>query len=114
MQCPSCHHRIGMLFGMVFTLGLSRKKYKHCPYCGIRIYRLVNPTWEYYKLISFIVGWIGVFLFLLAVIFGRQVGYETALFICFWFWLLIILVFLLIIFGNFGIIILKKILKAPF
>ncbi len=71
----------------------------------------MNPTWEYFKLVSFVVGWFGVFLFLLAIIFGRHVGYETALLICFWFWIMIVLVFLVIVLGNIGIVFLQRILK---
>jgi hypothetical protein len=69
----------------------------------------MNPTWEYFKLVSFVVAWFGVFL--LAIIFGRQVGYETALLVCFWFWLMIVLVFIVIIVGNLGLIFLKRIFK---
>ncbi len=111
MQCPSCFHHIGMLPSIRLTISLLRKKYKQCPYCRIRIYRPINPTWEYFKLITFVVTWFGVFLFLLAVIFGRQVGYETALIICFWFWLMIVMVFLVIVLGNLGMIFVQRIFK---
>ena len=111
MKCLACHHRNGFLSSVILIISLLHKQYRQCPHCGINIYRQVNPTWEYFKLISFVVGWFGVLLFLLAVIFGRHVGYESALRICFGFWIMIILVFMLIVLGNLGLVFLQRIMR---
>ena len=46
MQCPVCHHHIGMLPSALLTISLLLKKYKQRPYCGTNIYRPAIPTWE--------------------------------------------------------------------
>jgi DNA-directed RNA polymerase subunit RPC12/RpoP len=88
MKCPSCDSKIGMMKWGKFTVGLALRKAMPCPYCNANIYRLTNPTWEYFKLIIFVTFWIGFVLFLIALIFGRVLGYDSALIICFWFWIL--------------------------
>jgi hypothetical protein len=108
MKCPTCNANIDCLKRVELGASMLFRKFKQCPHCGVTIYRQNNPTWEYFKLIIFINVWFGVFLFLLAVIFGRQVGYKTALIICFWFWVLVVLVFLLIFVGNLTVIFLQK------
>jgi len=108
MKCPSCNLNIGVIKSAKFTISLALKKFKQCPHCGVTIYHQTNPTWEYFKLINFVIFWFGLFLFLLAIIFGRQVGYETALIVCFWLWAIVILVFTLIILGNLVVIFLHK------
>jgi len=90
MKCPSCNLNIGVIKSAKFTISLALRKSKPCPHCDATIYQQTNPTWEYFKLINFIIFWFGLFLFLLAMIFGGQVGYETALIICFWLWIIVI------------------------
>ena len=104
MKCPLCKSKIGMIKCSKFIIGLVFKKAMSCPYCDANIYRLTNPTWEYFKLIIFVIFWFGIFLFLLAMIFGRQVGYKSALIVCFWFWIIVITVISLIILCNLAII----------
>ena len=104
MKCPSCNSKIGMMKSSKFITGLALRKAMPCPYCDTNIYRLTNPTWEYFKLIIFVTFWFGLFLFLLAMIFGRQVGYETAWIVCFWLWIIVIVVFSSIILCNLAII----------
>ena len=100
MKCPSCKSKIGMIKCSKFTIGLALRKAMPCPYCGTNIYKLANPTWEYFKLIIFVIFWFGIFLFLLAIIFGGQVGYESALIVCFWLWIIVIIVISSIILLN--------------
>ena len=109
MKCPSCNLNIGVIKSAKFTISLALRKSKPCPHCNATIYRQTNPTWEYFKLIIFVICWFGLFLFLLAMIFGSQVGYETALIICFWFWVFVITVLTIIILCNLTIIFLYKI-----
>lgn len=109
MKCPSCNLNIGVIKSAKFTISLALRKSKPCPHCNATIYQQTNPTWEYFKLIIFVIFWFGLFLFLLAMIFGRQVGHETALIICFWFWIIVIIVFTLIILCNLAVIFLHKI-----
>jgi len=107
MKCPSCNLNIGVIKSAKFTISLALRKTKPCPHCNATIYQQTNPTWEYFKLIIFVIFWFGLFLFLLAMIFGRQVGHETALIICFW--IIVIIVFTLIILYNLAVIFLHKI-----
>jgi len=109
MKCPTCNVNMGFLKSVELNANMLFRKFKQCPHCGVTIYRQTNPTWEYFKLISFVNIWFGVFLFLLAIIFGRQVGYKAALIICSWFWVLVVLVFLLILVGNIAVIFLQKV-----
>ena len=109
MKCPSCKSKIGMIKCNKFIIGLAFRKAMPCPYCGTDIFKLTNPTWEYFKLIIFVIFWFGIFLFLLAMIFGRQVGYESALIVCFWFWIIVIIIISSIILCNLAIIFFYKI-----
>jgi hypothetical protein len=109
MKCPSCDSKIGMIKWGKFTMGLALRKAMPCPYCNAKIYRLNNPTWEYFKLIIFVTFWIGFVLFLIALIFGRALGYDWALMICFWFWILAVLIFTSIVLFNLAVILLHKI-----
>jgi hypothetical protein len=43
-----------------------------------------NPTWDYFRLLLFVVFLTEVLLFFLALIFGRLLGYDTTFRICFW------------------------------
>lgn len=60
-----------------------------------------RPTREYIKLLLFIVGWIELFLFIVAALFGRVLGFKITFLICFWIGVIIIAVFLSIILMNF-------------
>jgi len=108
MKCTSCNLNIGVLKSAQFTINLALRKSNQCPHCGVTIYHQTNPTLEYFKLILFVIFWFGSFLFLLAIIFGRQVGYETALIICFYFWAIVILIIALIVLCNLAAIFLHK------
>ena len=59
-----------------------------------------KPNWDYFELIIFILVWLGLFLFCIALLFGHHVGYWRAISICFWYWIFILIVFLLIIALN--------------
>ena len=109
MKCPSCKSKIGMIKNSKFIIGLAFRKAMPCPYCNANIYKLTNPTWEYFKLIIFVIFWFGILLFLLAIIFGGQVGYESALVVCFWFWIIVIIVISSIILCNLTIILFYRI-----
>ena len=109
MKCPSCNLNIGVIKSFKFTISLALRKSKPCPHCNATIYQQTNPTWEYFKLIIFVIFWFGIFLFLLAMIFGRQVGYESALIVCFWFWIIVIIIISSIILCNLAIICFYKI-----
>jgi hypothetical protein len=109
MKCTACKSKIGMIKSGMFTIGLALRKAMSCPYCKTTIYRLENPTWEYFKLIIFVIFWFGLVLFLIAVIFGRVLGYKSALTICFWFWILVVIIFTSLILSNLAVIFSHKI-----
>jgi len=70
-----------------------------------------NPTWEYFKLILFVIGWIELFLFFISVLWGRILGYQLIFMICFWIGVIIGIVFLSIILFNLLMIGLQKLFK---
>jgi len=70
-----------------------------------------KPTWDYFELLLFILGWLGLFLFLIALIFGRHVGFISALKVSLGYWIFIFIVFLFIIILNLSYLLLKKIHK---
>ena len=70
-----------------------------------------KPTWDYFELLLFIVGWLGLFLFLVALIFAQHIGIFTALKVSLGYWLFIIIVFLSIILLNLLYILIKKSLR---
>ena len=109
MECPSCNSKIGMIKSGKFMTGLALRKAMPCPYCNTTIYMLTKPTWEYFKLIIFVTCWFGLVLFLIAIIFGRALGYESAFTICFWFWILVVIIFTSIILSNLAVIFSHKI-----
>ncbi len=59
-----------------------------------------TPTWDYFELLLFILGWLGLFLFLIALIFAHHVGLISALKVSFGYWVFIIIIFISIIFIN--------------
>jgi hypothetical protein len=67
-----------------------------------------NPTWEYFKLLVFVIFLIELVLFLIAMIFGRLLGYELTLTACFWFGLIVAACFALIISANLTVIFFSK------
>ena len=67
-----------------------------------------KPTWDYFELLIFIIGWIGLFLFLIAVIFAHHLGFITALKVSLGYWLFIILIFISIVFLNLLFILMRK------
>ena len=59
-----------------------------------------SPTWQHVKLVLFALGLMELFLFFLAVIFGREVGYAAAFRTCAWFGVIIIVIFAFIMSIN--------------
>jgi high-affinity Fe2+/Pb2+ permease len=59
-----------------------------------------SPTWQHVKLVLFALGLMELFLFFLAVIFGREVGYAAAFRACAWFGAIIIVIFAFIMLIN--------------
>ena len=109
MECSSCNSKIGMIKSGTFMIGLALRKAMPCPYSNTTIYKLTKPTWEYFKSIIFVTFWFGLVLFLIAIIFGRVLGYESALTICFWFWILVVIIFTSTILSNLAVIFSHKI-----
>jgi len=101
--------KIGIIKNAKFIIRHALKKATPCPYCNINIYKQINPTWEYLKLIFFSVFLIGLIFFLLAIIFGKQVGFKSALVICFWFWIFAVGIIFSIILLNLASIFFNKI-----
>jgi hypothetical protein len=52
-----------------------------------------KPTWDYFELLLFILGWLGLFLFLIALIFAHHIGFFTALKVSLGYWIFIVIVF---------------------
>jgi hypothetical protein len=67
-----------------------------------------KPTWDYFELLLFILGWMGLFLFLIALIFAHHVGLISALKVSLGYWLFIITIFISIIIINLLYLLLKK------
>lgn len=108
MKCPSCSLKIGIINNVGFIIRLAVKKTALCPYCNINIYKQTNQTWEYFEQIFCVIFLGGFGLFLLTIIYSRQVGFKSALSICFWIWIVIVLVFFLIMLINLVLIIFNK------
>jgi len=70
-----------------------------------------KPTWDYFELLLFILGWLGLFLFLIALIFAHHVGFFSALQVSLGYWIFIIIIFIAIIILNLLYILLQKILQ---
>jgi len=108
MKCPACHAKIGFFRNVHFLITYTFKRVQTCPYCGTTLQRPSYPTWDYYRDILFVIFLIGAIFFLLAIIFGSVIGYQTALVICFWFWGIAVAVIGAIIFTNILSIVLPK------
>jgi len=109
MKCPACNLSIGVINSAKLAINLALRKPMPCPHCNAAINQQTNPTWEHFKFIIFVIFWLGLILFLIALLFGRQVGYESALKICFWLWIILIVVFVLIVLCDLAVIFLRKI-----
>jgi hypothetical protein len=59
-----------------------------------------NPTWDYFKLVLFVVFLAELVLFLLAIFFGRILGYDLTMAACFWLGMILAACFALIVLGN--------------
>jgi hypothetical protein len=70
-----------------------------------------KPTWDYFELLLFILGWLGLFLFLIALIFAHHVGLISALKVSLGYWVFIVIIFISIIFINMLYLLLRKTLR---
>jgi hypothetical protein len=59
-----------------------------------------KPTRDYFELLVFILGWLGLFLFLIALLFAHHIGFFTALKVSLGYWLFIVIVFAAILLLN--------------
>ena len=100
MLCPACQARISLLKNPQFRVTYALKKTGACPYCQAVLHRPNYPTWAYFQDILFAIFLIGAIFFLLAMIFGAVVGYQTALIICLWFWAIAAAVIVAIVLLN--------------
>jgi hypothetical protein len=71
-----------------------------------------NPTREYFKLIAFVVGWVELFLLMVAVLLGRHMGFRLTIAVCFWIGATILIVFASILVINLSIICVQKLFKG--
>ena len=108
MNCPSCNSKIGLINSARLAIFLASRKAIPCPHCHTSLYPQTNQTLEYFKLVIFVLFWIGIFLFFAAILFGQVLGYKSALIMCFCLWILVIAIFISIIFCNLVVIILSK------
>jgi hypothetical protein len=53
----------------------------------------VHPTREYLGILGFILGWFGLFLLLVAVLFGKHIGLKWTLLTSLGFWTILIIIF---------------------
>ncbi|MCK4558673.1 MAG: hypothetical protein KAV45_02745 [Calditrichia bacterium] len=70
-----------------------------------------KPTWDYFELLLFILGWLGLFLFLMALIFAHHVGLISALKVSLGYWVFIVIIFISIFFINMLYLLLQKTLQ---
>ena len=108
MNCPSCNSKIGKINSARLVIFLASRKAIACPHCNTSIYPQTNHTLEYFKLIIFVLFWIGLVLFFMAILFGQVLGHESALITCFWLWILVIVIFTSIIVCNLASIFFSK------
>jgi hypothetical protein len=59
-----------------------------------------NPTWDYFKLLLFVLFLIELVLFFIAIIFGRLLGYDLALTACLWLGVIMAACYALIVLLN--------------
>ena len=60
----------------------------------------VHPTREYLGTLGFVVIWFGLFLFLVAVLFGKHINYKLTIITAIVFWFILIVIFALIFLIN--------------
>ena len=70
-----------------------------------------NPTWDYFKLLLFVLFLAELALFFMAVIFGRLIGYDWTLIVCFWLGIIVVVCFLLTVSINLIAILFHKIFR---
>jgi len=70
-----------------------------------------NPTWDYFKLLLFVLFLAELALFFMAIIFGRLIGYDWALIACVWLGVIVAACFLLIVLINLLVVFYQKIFK---
>ena len=80
-----------------------------CPYCRTLIYQKRHRAWDYYEQFIFIAVLFGVLLLLLTAIFGRHIGYHSALITSFGFWLVLLSVFAVILVLNLIVVVFLRI-----
>ena len=62
--------------------------------------KVSSPTWDYFKLVLFVLFLAELVLFLLGVIFGRILGHDLTMTACFWLGIILAAFFALIVLGN--------------
>jgi len=67
-----------------------------------------NPTWDYFKLLLFVLFLIELVLFFMAIIFGRLLGYDLALTACLWLGVIMAACYALIVLSNMLVIVSHK------
>ena len=70
-----------------------------------------NPTWDYFKLLLFILFLIELALFFMAILFGRLLGYDLALTACFWIGVIVAASFGLIVLSNVFVIVCRRVFR---
>ena len=60
----------------------------------------IDPTREYLNILGFILGWFGLFLLLMAILFSAHIDFGLALLTFFGLWFMLIIVFALIFMIN--------------
>jgi hypothetical protein len=73
--------------------------------------RETNPTWDYFKLLLFVVFLTELVLFLMGVIFGRLLGYSWAFMACFWLGVVVAACYGLIVLANMLLIACQKVFR---
>ena len=111
MKCPTCRKRLGLIKSTALSWKFAIRKAVPCPYCRNNIYWQHNPTSEYLKLLLFTAAWLGTVLFLLAVIFSGQIGFTSALLICFWLWVIAVGALITITFFNSVAVLLGRVIE---
>jgi hypothetical protein len=71
----------------------------------------LSPTWDYFKLVLFVVFLAELVLLLLGIIFGRILGYHLTMIACFWLGIILAACFALIVLGNVLLIAGSKIIR---
>ena len=70
-----------------------------------------SPTWDYFKLVLFVVFLAELILLLLGIIFGRILGYDLTIIACFWLGILLAACFALVVLGNVLLIAVSKLIR---